>query len=81
MGKNTTKDTSHALPVESYRKQIGKQDYKKSKSELKEAKARAQAKKGISSFYKDVAVMIGALAAVIGVLYTALYYFLEKKEK
>ncbi|GFY67904.1 hypothetical protein TNIN_471181 [Trichonephila inaurata madagascariensis] len=50
MGKN--KDSTKDVPIQNYRKQIGKQDYKKSKTELKEVKARAQAKKCSGSVYK-----------------------------
>lgn len=31
---------------------LGKQDYKKAKAELKETKAKSQAKKGVSTVYK-----------------------------
>ncbi|PRD28999.1 UNVERIFIED_CONTAM: triqk [Trichonephila clavipes] len=50
MGKN--KDSMKDVPIQNYRKQIGKQDYKKSKTELKEVKARSQAKKCSGSIYK-----------------------------
>lgn len=79
MGKN--KDTTSVSPVENYRKQIGKQDYKKSKAELKETKAKAQAKEGLVETYRDIFVMIGSLVAVIGVIYALLYIYLDKKEE
>ncbi|XP_054707196.1 triple QxxK/R motif-containing protein-like [Uloborus diversus] len=78
MGK--VKDSGNHLPVDNYRKQIGKQDYKKSKAELKDIKAKAQAKQGLSNTYKDVTIMIGSMVAVIGVIYALLYLFLEKKD-
>ncbi|GFS35731.1 hypothetical protein NPIL_545861 [Nephila pilipes] len=49
MGK---KDSKKDIPLENFRKQIGKQDYKKSKSELKETKARAEAKKSAKHIYR-----------------------------
>ncbi|KAI8790094.1 triple QxxK/R motif-containing protein [Biomphalaria glabrata] len=40
MGKKDA-NVSHCLPVDQYRKQIGKQDWKKSKKEIKKMKSRA----------------------------------------
>ncbi|GFS35730.1 hypothetical protein NPIL_545862 [Nephila pilipes] len=53
MGK---KDSKKDIPLENFRKQIGKQDYKKSKSELKETKARAEAKKSAKHIYRRVLI-------------------------
>uniref|UniRef100_A0A674ML95 Triple QxxK/R motif-containing protein n=1 Tax=Takifugu rubripes TaxID=31033 RepID=A0A674ML95_TAKRU len=45
------KDASaSALPVDQYRKQIGKQDYKKTKPALRAARLKAEAKKNSSGF-------------------------------
>lgn len=77
MGRN--KDTTHQLPVDHYRKEIGKQDYKKSKAELKDTKLKAQAKKGSGETYKEISIMVGALVAVIGFVYALLYMMLEKR--
>ncbi|XP_029299844.1 triple QxxK/R motif-containing protein isoform X3 [Cottoperca gobio] len=41
------------LPVDQYRKQIGKQDYKKTKSVLKATRLKAEAKKSSSVFKEE----------------------------
>ncbi|XP_061597831.1 triple QxxK/R motif-containing protein isoform X2 [Cololabis saira] len=46
MGRKDASATN--LPVDQYRKQIGKQDYKKSKSALKATRLHAEAKKNSS---------------------------------
>ncbi|XP_075961723.1 triple QxxK/R motif-containing protein isoform X1 [Anarhichas minor] len=48
MGKKDACGTS--VPVDQYRKQIGKQDYKKTKSALKATRLKADAKKNSSGF-------------------------------
>ncbi|GLD65881.1 triple QxxK/R motif-containing protein isoform X6 [Lates japonicus] len=48
MGKKDASTTK--LPVDQYRKQIGKQDYKKTKSALKATRLKAEAKKTSSGF-------------------------------
>ncbi|MED6255290.1 hypothetical protein ATANTOWER_007306, partial [Ataeniobius toweri] len=48
MGKKDAGATK--LPVDQYRKQIGKQDYKKTKSVLKATRLKAEAKKNSSGF-------------------------------
>uniref|UniRef100_A0A3B5N0V6 Triple QxxK/R motif-containing protein n=1 Tax=Xiphophorus couchianus TaxID=32473 RepID=A0A3B5N0V6_9TELE len=48
MGKKDAGATK--LPVDQYRKQIGKQDYKKTKSVLKATRLKAEAKKSSSGF-------------------------------
>uniref|UniRef100_A0AAQ5Z1S5 Triple QxxK/R motif-containing protein n=1 Tax=Amphiprion ocellaris TaxID=80972 RepID=A0AAQ5Z1S5_AMPOC len=48
MGKKDASATR--LPVDQYRKQIGKQDYKKTKSALKATRLKAEAKKSSSGF-------------------------------
>nr|XP_020462626.1 triple QxxK/R motif-containing protein isoform X2 [Monopterus albus] len=48
MGKKDANATQ--LPVDQYRKQIGKQDYKKTKSVLKATRLKAEAKKTSSGF-------------------------------
>ncbi|XP_040910014.1 triple QxxK/R motif-containing protein isoform X1 [Toxotes jaculatrix] len=48
MGKKDASATR--LPVDQYRKQIGKQDYKKTKSVLKATRLKAEAKKNSSGF-------------------------------
>lgn len=51
MGRNR-KDSYSQLPIDQYRKQIGKQDNKKTKNSLKESKDKALIKKGFSETYK-----------------------------
>ncbi|XP_061902256.1 triple QxxK/R motif-containing protein isoform X1 [Entelurus aequoreus] len=48
MGRKDASATK--LPVDQYRKQIGKQDYKKTKSVLKATRLKAEAKKNSSAF-------------------------------
>ncbi|XP_054620418.1 triple QxxK/R motif-containing protein isoform X1 [Dunckerocampus dactyliophorus] len=48
MGRKDASATK--LPVDQYRKQIGKQDYKKTKSVLKATRLKAEAKKNSSGF-------------------------------
>ncbi|XP_034561200.1 triple QxxK/R motif-containing protein isoform X2 [Notolabrus celidotus] len=48
MGKKDASATN--APVDQYRKQIGKQDYKKTKSVLKATRLKAEAKKSSSGF-------------------------------
>ncbi|GFQ67410.1 hypothetical protein TNCT_93141 [Trichonephila clavata] len=64
MGKN--KDSTKVVPIQNYRKQIGKQDYKKSKTELKEVKARSLAKKCSGSVYKEITFMIFVFTLILG---------------
>ncbi|TKS88434.1 Triple QxxK/R motif-containing protein [Collichthys lucidus] len=47
------------LPVDQYRKQIGKQDYKKTKSALKATRLKAEAKKNSSGFRMQLASQKG----------------------
>uniref|UniRef100_A0AAQ6I9F8 Triple QxxK/R motif-containing protein n=1 Tax=Anabas testudineus TaxID=64144 RepID=A0AAQ6I9F8_ANATE len=55
MGKKDASATR--LPVDQYRKQIGKQDYKKTKSVLKATRLKAEAKKNSSGFRKGCDVL------------------------
>ncbi|XP_014678183.1 PREDICTED: triple QxxK/R motif-containing protein-like [Priapulus caudatus] len=65
-------------PVENYRKQIGKQDYKKSKKEIAEQKRRADIKD--ESGIKDVILLVGAVMVVFLAIYLLLYVFLSPSE-
>uniref|UniRef100_A0A2R5LBX1 Triple QxxK/R motif-containing protein n=1 Tax=Ornithodoros turicata TaxID=34597 RepID=A0A2R5LBX1_9ACAR len=64
-------------PIDSYRKVIGKQDYKKSKSELQESKKKAQAKKSKPKTYKEIGLIIGCLVAMVLASYTLCYFLLS----
>lgn len=72
------KDSFNQPPIETYRKNIGKHDYKKSKSELKESKKRAQSKKTKSKTYREIATILGGLAAVVFAGYALSYLLLTE---
>ncbi|XP_029370810.1 triple QxxK/R motif-containing protein [Echeneis naucrates] len=70
MGK---KDASAVgLPVDQYRKQIGKQDYKKTKSVLKATRLKAEAKKNSSGF-RDAFLVIAAILFFVLCIYAFFY--------
>ncbi|KAJ8334311.1 hypothetical protein SKAU_G00399500 [Synaphobranchus kaupii] len=65
MGK---KDACAArLPVEQYRKQIGKQDYKKTKSALRATRLKAEAKRNAPGIRDAVLVIVAVLAFLLSV--------------
>lgn len=66
--------------VEQYRKQIGKQDYKKSKKELKSQKQRADAKKSAIGV-KEVILVLVAILAVLAAVYMFLLWELSDETK
>ncbi|XP_078543173.1 triple QxxK/R motif-containing protein isoform X1 [Lissotriton helveticus] len=67
------KDVSTArAPVEQYRKQIGKQDYKKSKPALRATRLKAEAKKTAIGI-KEVALALLALLLILVVVYAVFY--------
>ncbi|KAM9385179.1 triple QxxK/R motif-containing protein [Pholidichthys leucotaenia] len=59
MGKKDASATK--LPVDQYRKQIGKQDYKKTKLSLKATRLKAEAKKNSSGFRDGFLVIVAIL--------------------
>lgn len=59
MGKKDASATK--LPVDQYRKQIGKQDYKKTKSFLKATRLKAEAKKTSSGLRDGFLVVVAIL--------------------
>nr|XP_046273917.1 triple QxxK/R motif-containing protein isoform X3 [Scatophagus argus] len=63
MGKKDASATR--LPVDQYRKQIGKQDYKKTKSVLKATRLKAEAKKTSSGFRDGFLVIVAILFFVL----------------
>ncbi|CAL9691458.1 unnamed protein product [Knipowitschia caucasica] len=63
MGKKDASATK--LPVDQYRKQIGKQDYKKTKSFLKATRLKAEAKKSSSGFRDALLVVLAILVLVL----------------
>ncbi|KAK5855111.1 hypothetical protein PBY51_005246 [Eleginops maclovinus] len=70
MGKKDA--TATRLPVDQYRKQIGKQDYKKTKSDLKLTRLRAEAKKNSSGF-RDAFLVIAAILFFVLCVYAFFY--------
>ncbi|VDI60838.1 Hypothetical predicted protein [Mytilus galloprovincialis] len=69
-----------AGPVDQYRKQIGKQDYKKSKKELKSQKQRAE-KKNSAIGVKEVILVLLAFLAVMVAVYAFLFWQLSGKDE
>ncbi|XP_022053514.1 triple QxxK/R motif-containing protein [Acanthochromis polyacanthus] len=70
MGKKDASATR--LPVDQYRKQIGKQDYKKTKSALKATRLKAEAKKSSSGF-RDAFLVIAAILFFVLCVYAFFY--------
>ncbi|KAL4234918.1 hypothetical protein ACF0H5_006559 [Mactra antiquata] len=66
-----------SAPVEQYRKQIGKHDYKKSKKKLQSIKDARDLKKSSSPVKDTILIVITGLCVVMG-LYFLLYWYLEK---
>ncbi|XP_077599065.1 triple QxxK/R motif-containing protein [Stigmatopora nigra] len=63
MGRKDASATN--LPVDQYRKQIGKQDNKKTKSVLKATRLKAEAKKSSSTFRDAFLVLVAILFFVV----------------
>ncbi|XP_029920156.1 triple QxxK/R motif-containing protein [Myripristis murdjan] len=70
MGKKDASATK--LPVDQYRKQIGKQDYKKTKSALKATRLQAEAKKSATGL-KDGILVIAAILFFVLCVYAFFY--------
>ncbi|KAL0961718.1 hypothetical protein UPYG_G00330780 [Umbra pygmaea] len=67
------KDASAIVaPVDQYRKQIGKQDYKKTKTALKLERLKAEAKK-TGPGIKDALLVVGAILAFVLCVYAFFY--------
>lgn len=65
MGK---KDASSVkLPVDQYRKQIGKQDYKKTKPALRATRLKAEAKRSAPGIRDIILVIVAVLLFLLGV--------------
>ncbi|XP_039593034.1 triple QxxK/R motif-containing protein [Polypterus senegalus] len=73
------KDANNSrLPIEQYRKQIGKQDYKKTKSVLKETKIKAEAKRSAPGI-RDTVLILVAVLILLFVVYSFFYLNLAKE--
>ncbi|XP_044514125.1 triple QxxK/R motif-containing protein [Gracilinanus agilis] len=60
------------LPVDQYRKQIGKQDYKKNRPVLRAAKLKAEAKKAAIGI-KEVGLLLAAILVLLLAFYAFFY--------
>ncbi|XP_036623952.1 triple QxxK/R motif-containing protein [Trichosurus vulpecula] len=60
------------LPVDQYRKQIGKQDYKKNRPVLRAAKLKAEAKKAAIGI-KEVGLVLAAILVLLLAFYAFFY--------
>ncbi|XP_051926657.1 triple QxxK/R motif-containing protein [Hippocampus zosterae] len=76
MGKKDASATN--LPVDQYRKQIGKQDYKKTKSVLKATRLKAEAKKSSSGF-RDAFLLVVAILFFVVCVYAFFYLNLSNE--
>ncbi|XP_028673627.1 triple QxxK/R motif-containing protein [Erpetoichthys calabaricus] len=73
------KDANNSrLPIDQYRKQIGKQDYKKNKSVLKETKIKAEAKRSAPGI-RDIILILVAVLILLFVVYSFFYLNLAKE--
>ncbi|XP_019406004.1 PREDICTED: triple QxxK/R motif-containing protein [Crocodylus porosus] len=73
------KDASAArIPVEQYRKQIGKQDYKKTKPMLRATRLKAEAKKTAMGI-KEVALVLVAVLVFLLAFYAFFYLNLSNE--
>ncbi|CAL1532758.1 unnamed protein product [Lymnaea stagnalis] len=73
MGKKDA-NTNRCQPVDQYRKQIGKQDWKKSKKEIKSMKAKAEQHNELSP--QIIVLWIGTVILVCSSAYMLLLWYL-----
>ncbi|XP_074056231.1 triple QxxK/R motif-containing protein [Macrotis lagotis] len=66
------------LPVDQYRKQIGKQDYKKNRPVLRAAKLKAEAKKAAIGI-KEVGLVLAAILVLLLAFYAFFYLKLSNE--
>ncbi|XP_072267021.1 triple QxxK/R motif-containing protein [Pyxicephalus adspersus] len=81
MGKKDASATR--IPVDQYRKQIGRQDYKKNKPVLKATRLKAEAKKtaiGIKEVFLVVVAILFLLLALYALFYLKLTTPVEPRE-
>ncbi|XP_049789922.1 triple QxxK/R motif-containing protein-like isoform X1 [Schistocerca nitens] len=72
-------DSTGSTPVEQYRKQIARQDSKKSKEIMRETKHRAEKKENAPAQYKEVSIMVGAMLALCVCVYCIFYALLADR--
>ena len=63
-------------PVEQYRKNIGKQQWKTNKKEVKEQKRQSEAKKSAMTV-QDILLVVGAFFMVLCAIYGLFYYMIQ----
>ncbi|XP_013921865.1 PREDICTED: triple QxxK/R motif-containing protein isoform X2 [Thamnophis sirtalis] len=74
------KDAASAkIPMDQYRKQIGKQDYKKTKPMLKAARLKAEAKKTAPGI-KEVSLILVAILVLLLACYAFFYLNLSEED-
>ncbi|XP_005105820.1 triple QxxK/R motif-containing protein [Aplysia californica] len=73
MGKRDS-SAQHCAPVDQYRKQIGKQDWKKSRKDVKLMKNRSE--QDSQSTAQQIVLMLGVAIAVLSSLYVLLFWYL-----
>ncbi|XP_062606979.1 triple QxxK/R motif-containing protein-like [Saccostrea cucullata] len=78
MGKKDA-SANRGTPVEKYRKDIGKQDYKKSKKEVKMMKNKADMKSSALGI-KEVVMIVAALFTLVAGVYMFLFWRLSNRE-
>lgn len=66
----------YSLSVDHYRKQIGKQNKKEMKTNVKELKKHTEARSSSTKIYKDVKVVVGGFAAAVILVYGLLFLWL-----
>lgn len=74
-------DSTGSNNVDHYRKQIGKQDYKKSKVNLKETKHLSEKKENALTQYKDVSILVATILALCLCVYCILYAMIAQSSK
>ncbi|KAM9307853.1 triple QxxK/R motif-containing protein [Gastrophryne carolinensis] len=68
------------IPVDQYRKQIGRQDYKKNKPVLKATRLKAEAKKTAIGI-KEVILLVVAILIFLVAFYAFFYHKLTQPEE
>lgn len=79
MGKKDA-SANRGTPVEQYRKDIGKHDYKKSKKEVKSMKDKADMKSSALGITEIIMILAALFALVVGI-YMFLFWQLSWNEK
>ncbi|XP_045620199.2 triple QxxK/R motif-containing protein [Procambarus clarkii] len=65
-----------SLPVDNYRKQIGKQNKRQTTTTVKDLKKHTESKSSSSKVYQDIKMVVGGFAAVVILVYCLLFLWL-----